>query len=66
MFWPMVFRFTFSGNVVAEKYDFQKNPEKSSRLLLKSVQILSYQKKIDMYLCFLTVSFSGFGLKRSS
>lgn len=59
----MVFQFTASGNVGTEKYDFHKNPETSNRLLLKSVQILSYQKKIDMYLSFVTVYFLGFGIK---
>lgn len=66
MFWTMVFQFTFSGNVVTEKYDFQKTPVKSNRLLLKSIQILSYQKKTDMYLSFLIVCLLGFGLKLSS
>lgn len=50
MFWTMVFQFTFSGNVLSKKYDFQKTPEKSHRSLLKSVQILSYQKKVDAHL----------------
>lgn len=58
----MVFQFTFSGNVT-EKYDFQKNAEKSDSLLLNSVQILSYQKKIIMYLSFLIMYFLEFGLK---
>lgn len=47
MFWTMVSQFTFSGNVVSKKYDFQKTPEKFHRSLLKSIQILSYQKKMD-------------------
>lgn len=41
MLWTRVFQFMFSGNVVAEKYYFQKNSEKPNRLLLKFVQTSS-------------------------